>query len=506
MISRDCGVVPVTAGYHLDGGSLTLEAGASLAFHDAAGLYIGRDAPAKLISLGTPTAPVVLTAHGEPTAGAWHGIWLYQHAAQSSLTHTVIEHAGADEAAMLIDATAVTMHEVTIRSAKGAAIMVGHHGRFAAFTANRLVQLGKPAALEISPEALPDLGPGHRFDAGAFIAVRGGDVTTAATWQNLGVPVVVQATIHIASSLTLAAGLDLRFADAAAGLAVGSHGPGTLTATGTAAAPITFSAHDQRKPGGWGNISIHSGGQAHLEHAIFEFGGGVAGQGVVALAGGRLELRDSKFRHNPVGVSATTSSQISAMTGNTFLTTPIAADVPAELLARLGEDNAYDSACEIHSPGGAVVGPTRWLTQGAPVVVHGPVTVTGTLTVEPGTALKFDPNARFTIGGQAPATLRLVGAASAPISLGPTQANQAWPGLDLAAGAHKNTLQYVTLTRVGSPVAIDVAADVDVKLAHVTCEQCTGAVIRWACGAKVTREAVIAGPGTPTLEVPPTGC
>src|SRR5215470_4790642 len=49
VITRECGVVAVNGEYHLNNGSLTLEAGATLAFHEGASLNIGYNDSAKLI-------------------------------------------------------------------------------------------------------------------------------------------------------------------------------------------------------------------------------------------------------------------------------------------------------------------------------------------------------------------------------------------------------------------------------------------------------------------------
>ena len=69
IIRKECGAVPVTGTYRVDGGSLTLEAGASLAFADGAEISVGYYEPAKLIVQGTKEEPVVFTSSGEgPTA------------------------------------------------------------------------------------------------------------------------------------------------------------------------------------------------------------------------------------------------------------------------------------------------------------------------------------------------------------------------------------------------------------------------------------------------------
>src|SRR5262244_2441760 len=58
VITRECGVVAVNGEYHLNNGSLTLEAGATLAFREGASMNIGYNDSAKLIVHGTDENPV----------------------------------------------------------------------------------------------------------------------------------------------------------------------------------------------------------------------------------------------------------------------------------------------------------------------------------------------------------------------------------------------------------------------------------------------------------------
>src|SRR5439155_178674 len=83
------GVVPVTGDYHINNGTLTLEAGATLAFKDGATLHVGYNDAAKLIVKGTADAPVRFTAMGDKVPGVWAGVELHEHAARSQIDHLV---------------------------------------------------------------------------------------------------------------------------------------------------------------------------------------------------------------------------------------------------------------------------------------------------------------------------------------------------------------------------------------------------------------------------------
>src|SRR5262245_55760209 len=77
VITKDCGVVPVTADYSIDGATLTLEAGATLAFAEGAELSVGYYEAAKLVVKGTAEAPVTFTTSADKVPGVWKGVRLH---------------------------------------------------------------------------------------------------------------------------------------------------------------------------------------------------------------------------------------------------------------------------------------------------------------------------------------------------------------------------------------------------------------------------------------------
>ena len=511
VISKDCGEVPVTEDYYVDGGSLTLEAGASLAFKDGAGLYIGYYEPAKLIVKGTAEAPVVLTAAGDKVAGSWRGVSLNANADRSSLEGLVIEYAGNDESALFVDAEDVTVRATKIRDVKGTAVLVGDAASFAAFADNELKKLGKPAAIDAPPRAVGGLGAGNRFDGGAHVLVRGGSVGKSQKWQSPGAPLVIAGEVNVdgeaglRATLELAAGLELRFT-AGAVLNVGYYGPGGLTVKGTAEAPVTFTAHEKREAGGWGGVAVHGQGEASVEQAVFEFGGKAEDGGARTLRGGALALTATTFRSDARGLWADEGSKLTAFADNKFVATPVAVTVPAGLIGALGEGNAFDRDGKIRSPGGAIKGNTLWRAQTVAIEFAGEVTFDGgELTIEPGSALLAGPEAQLTIGYYETATLVVKGTAAAPVTIGPA-GRATWRGVSLAGHSRGNVLENLVLTGASNEAAIRVDGEVDARLSGVTCSKCSGAVIGWSCGAKVSSSQVLAADGTPKIEAAPEGC
>ena len=513
VISKDCGVVTVTEDYYVDGGSLTLEAGASLSFKDGAGLFIGYYEPAKLIVQGTAAAPVVLTAAGDKVAGVWRGVSLNDKADRSSLEGLVIEYAGTDESALFVDAEDVILKGVKIRDAKGTALLIGDAGGFAGFTDNEFKKLGKPAAIDAPARALGGLVAGNRFDAGAHVLVRGGAVNKSQKWQGPGAPLLVAGEVNVdgepgqRATLELAAGLELRFTEAGV-LNVGYYNLGGLTARGTAEAPVTFTAHERREPGGWGGVTVYGQGEATFEQAVFEFGGKREDAGALTVRGGTLALTATTFRSDLRGLWADESSKLTAFADNKFVATPVGVTVPASLIGALGDGNAFDRDSKIRSPGGAVKGKTSWRGQVVPIEFAGEITFDGgELTLEPGVALLAGPDAQLTIGYYDAATLFIKGTAAAPVTIGPADpARATWRGISLSSKSRGNVLENLVLTAASNDAAVQVDGDVDAKLAGVTCSKCAGAVVGWSCGAKVSSSQVLAADGTPKIEAAPVGC
>jgi hypothetical protein len=512
VISKDCGVVPVTEDYYVDGGSLTLEAGSSLSFKDGAGLYVGYYEPAKLVVQGTAEAPVVLTAAGDKAAGVWRGVSINEHAARSTIAGLVIEYAGNDESALYVAAADVSVTGSKIRETKGTGLLIADGGSLAAFTDNELKKLGSKTAISAPAGAIGGLGAGNRFDAQAHVLVRGGPVAKSARWVPVGAPLMVGGEVNIdgdggqAARVELAAGLELRFGESGS-LVVGYYNPGALVVQGSAEAPVTFTAHDKREAGGWGGVTVHGKGEATIEHAVFEFGGRDEAAGVLAVRGGALSLKASTFRSDRSGVSVDEGGRVTAFADNKFAATPVALMVAANQVAALAEGNAYDRESRIKIVGGAVKGKTVWHAQGVPLEWAGELYIDGELTLEPGLSLLAEPDARLIVGYYDTGALIVKGLLTAPVMIGPVaSASGTWQGITLAGKSRGSSLENLVLAGVSSELAIDVAGGADAKLSGVTCSRCKQAVVGWACGATVTSSQVLATDGTPTVDVRPTGC
>lgn len=511
VISRDCGVIEVTEDLTIDGGSLTLEAGASLAFKDGAGLIVGRTEAAKLVVQGTAEAPVILTSAGDRAAGVWKGVALHPGAARSSVQGLVIEFAGADEeAALRVDAADVTVTGSAIRTSK-TGLVIGSEGGLAAFSDNEFKKIGRAAAIEAPPAGLGGLGGGNRFDPEAFVLVTAGAVRRSATWRPIGAPLRISGDVAVdgdrgeRTTLELAPGLELRFA-AEGALTVGYYEAAALVARGSAEAAVTFTSSERRERGAWRGVRVHEHGEATFERAALEFGGGVEG-GVIDVRGGTLTLTSTTLRSDVAGVSVGSTAKIAAFADNTFVATPIAVRIPANLVAGLGEGNGFDRDARILVSGETVKGKASWRPQGVALTLEADVAVEGELTLEAGLALLMGPDASLNVGNYEPAALLARGTAAAPVTIGPSDsAKGTWPGIVLHGGSTGNKLEFLTLTGAANASAIEVKGRANARLNAVTCSKCAGAVVGWECESQVTSSQVLATDGTPKIDAKPEGC
>lgn len=510
VISKDCGPVVVTEQYSIDGGSLTLEAGATLQFKDGAALVVGYYEPAKLLIQGTPEAPVTLTSAGDKAAGVWRGVELWK-AARSSLAGAVIEYAGDDDRAVFVAATDVSITNTTIRETKGTALKLDAQGSLAAFTGNSLSKLGAKAAIVAPPSAIVGIAAGNKFDGGAYVVVQGGTLGKSATWANPGVPLQFPQQVSVDAEgeggeravLTLSPGTELRFGPDGR-LTIGYYRTAGLVAKGTADAAITFTSADAREAGAWLGVQVFSHGEATVEHATFEFGGKDGEPGVLMVESGALSLRETTFRSNRAGVAVRGEAKIKALADNKFAATPAALAVPAALVGALGEGNAFDSDARILVEPGNVTAAATWLAQGAPLELLGEIGVDADLTLDAGLKLLARPEAKLVIGFYQPAKLLAKGTAAAPITLGATAGT--WRGVNLHVKSSGSALEYVQLSETGEDPAVWIEGEVEAKLDNVSCAKCKAAVVGWSCGAKVSRASVLASDGTPAIEKAPEGC
>jgi hypothetical protein len=484
-------------------GTLTVEAGAKVAFLDGRSLAIGTAGPARLVVSGTAAEPAVFTLAGDNLPGGWGQLRLAEGAAGSTIAGLALDRAGKDgKSALLIEAADVSITGSSLKDVAGVGIELAPALRFAAFADNKLEAAGADL-VRLGPAGVGSIGEGNTFAETGTIGVVPGPLSRSVTWRDHGAPYLVRDILKIEragtrASLTLDAGVDVRFT-VKAGFAVGVGNPGGLRIAGDAASPVTLSSSDA-KPAGW-TLWVGRHGEAVIEHAVIAQGGLDGDTGAIAVRNGSLEVYDTTFEEDVVGVSADAEATI-AIDRCTFTNNSLYAIALYTQLGGLGA-NTFDAGTKIELRGGTVRGGATW-DPGAMVWWAGGITVEdGALTIAPGSqftmmggkaSLKVASKAAGKKGKKASLVMR--GTAEEPITLAGVRSSPGTWGNIVLTGEQDSALEHVALSGSGGDAAIAVGDGAKVSLAQVSCEQCAGAVVTRTCGAQVTLEGVTAGAGT----------
>ena len=515
VITKECGTVNVVGKYTIEGGTLILEAGATLAFKEGTELQVGYGDTGKLIVRGTKEAPVTFTTSGDKAAGVWKGITLYNKAARSSIEGAVIEWAGKGGPALLVDAEDVKVQGTTFRGTKKHAVEIGKKATLDGFGGNTFEDVGDQA-IKTTPKAAGGIGADNTFPEGAKVQVEGGAVAEDLTWADIGVPWHVTGKVRIKgesgnrATLTIAEGNDLHF-DGDANFEIGYGGEGTVIARGSAAKPIVFDSDERQEAGSWPGVMVYGKGEAELEHVELKHGGKRENDGTVLLdSEGRLTLKNAKFTGCKVGlVVRGKKADLREADALSFSDTPVAMKMAARYAGSLGGANKYDGDPVIELSGDKLEKDMAWKVQpGAKVQLHGTLSVAGgRLTVDPGTTLEVKDGVGIDVGYGATGSVELKGTDAKKIQLvGMRDDAGAWRSIIFYNKAHNSTIEHVTVRNAGGKAALEFHRDASAKISNLTCQKCAAPALTWDCKSSVEQTDVVAEEGTPSGAAAPSGC
>jgi hypothetical protein len=499
-IASECGTVSVSGQYRIEGGSLTLAAGVELRFESGAVLDVGRAKPGKLRIQGTPEKPVKLTGGGQ----SWLGVRLHGQATGSQIQHLIMENAGESQrAALWIAAEDVTIEGLAISGAPALSLeLAAERG----ITVRGATLAGTQQVARATPQTAGGLQE-LVLEPGASVAVAAGAISGDAIWS---VPafhvegfVRIEGSEQAPATLTIAPGTKIGF-DPGARLIVGGFQPGKLVAVGREDAPIVLAANDPASP--WAGVHVQGRGDATLDWVDIGHAGSNDEGAVLVEGEARLAMDHARVHDSSVGVELRGNTlELASFADNAFAAVPTALRTTPQVFGQLGERNSYDELARIHVERGKIEQSLRWRRQGAPVVIHGDISIDrgATLTLEGGLRLEFDADVALQVGYYEQATLELRGTEDAPIVLGPSDPGTTWDGIVVAGHATRNRFEHVDLRATKGRAGIEVQDAADATLVDVDCAACAHATVTWACASKIGNLDVTASEGTPVALLPP---
>jgi hypothetical protein len=266
-----------------DGGTLSIEDGATVVFTQDAGIEVGDNGTLSID--GEEASPVTLT--GEVASrGYWRGIYLLNSSSlDNSISHAVVEHAGGWDfsggfrAGIFLDSTgyevSVAITSTTIRQNDGYGLYLEEGAVLMGFTEN-VVTENAEGPVYASLDAVQYLDPTSSYTGNDVdrIHVRATytSITGDVSWADLDADYIVEDVIWVdaGGSLTIGSGTTLLFHQDA-----GIEVEGALTAEGTATAPITFTGETELA-GFWDGLYFHNSDSVEnvLSHVTVSYGGG----------------------------------------------------------------------------------------------------------------------------------------------------------------------------------------------------------------------------------------
>jgi|GEM_PF-2042748 len=282
--------------------------------------------------------------------------------------------------------------------------------------------------------------------APALATDHSGDITANQTWYASGNPHVVTGDIRVfaaagSCTLTIMPGVDVTF-DSAAVMQIGTETQaGVLMAEGTADSTIFFgSEQDTTGPDTWQGILFQTQGGGHIDHAIITEGGHTPLNANLTVSPGAGPVIENSTIEDGAGYGLVCGSGAGpTVSANTFQNNALyPVQVYGNDVPRIEADNVFagkdSNAVEVL--GDQISNSAVWPKHSVPYVIAGDLEVArssagDTLTLQPGTVLKFKPDVELRIGAPGSPGYLLADSDTAAITFGASDTAKApyWAGL-----------------------------------------------------------------------------
>ncbi len=287
------------------GHPLTVSAGSTITFGGGAELSI--ETNGSLEAIGTAEKPIIFRGT-DGTAGSWGGLSIGSRSSHNRLSYATVEDAGVkghyNAAIVLAAGSELGVDHTTVRRSLGTGILVLDDATFSHFEANHFVHTDVPLRIKASDLAAIDPATTFADNTNNVVVVPFGEgkVEENVLWRKLAVPYRFEASVEVDGRLTIEAGAQLQFGE---NLPLNVAANGSLTAIGTATAPVVFTGTDETA-GYWSGIFFESASSSNiLRHVDVRFGGskgGAVGGAVGITHRGSAIVESSSISSAPIGI------------------------------------------------------------------------------------------------------------------------------------------------------------------------------------------------------------
>jgi hypothetical protein len=270
----------------------------------ASGVIVDVDDGGSIVANGTEDCPVTFTsAKAGASAGDWNRLDIWDSSSNNnSFTHTVFEYGGGGDTEwgmMWVQSGAnVSMSNVTFRDSEGRAAHFETGANIDGFSNVTVENLGREAFI-IGPNEVGSLESLTANGEVPAIEIRGGALTDDQTWKALDIPYIVASRTGIEGALQIEPGTVVQVGP---GVIIDVDNGGTIQASGTSEAPVTFtSSKASPASGDWGRFDIweSSGNANEFTYTTIEYGGSDPTYGAMWVdAGANVSLDNVTFSNN----------------------------------------------------------------------------------------------------------------------------------------------------------------------------------------------------------------
>ena len=457
--------------YHVTGvlnvrGRLTIQQGTVVSFAAGAGLTVANGG--SIGAFGTPTAGIRITGD-QAVRGYWKGITFLANNVANDLSYTTISYGGGDGTARAADVAVIgtpvqlnLSHSVLEQSA-GVGLYLDTLAALGPFSADTM-RNNAGAGIHLPDRLLGTLDNASSYSAGngiQFIDAFAFGVSTPQTWFVTTTPIHLTGQVNISTDLGIVPGANIQFA-ADAGMTVAAGG--SLSAVGTPANRIQFSAEKQQR-GSWRGLSVLTlNTNNRLSYATVSYGGGGTGTNLADVSvanGASLQLDNSVLEQSAgLGLYATGSATLPLFSANIFRNNADAGlRVTDQLVGSLDAGSDYatgNGSAFIDATAFGVSTTQTWSITSIPIRTNGQTTISGRLTLVAGTTILVGAGGGWTVMG---GTLTAIGTSTARIRfLGQQSTPGYWQGLVFSTASSANELTFTEIAYGGAAGFIRAAA------------------------------------------------